>query len=64
MVTRIPGPCVRGRIHTFDHASGWCLHGCGWRSDGACSHPATPDQALDIIDVTEPRRRDDAGLFA
>lgn len=55
----MPGPCIRPH-HSFNALSGWCDHGCGWRDDGQSSyHPRniTAPAPLEIIDITEPRRR-------
>ena len=63
-MTLLPGPCLPGRPHSFDSSSGWCLRGCGWRSDGAASHPANQADAIELVDVTEPRHQSERGLFA
>jgi hypothetical protein len=44
--------------HRFDPASGWCIHRCGWRDDGARAGRSAPPEAAPpqpVIDFTEPR---------
>lgn len=66
----IPSRGARG--HWFDADSGWCIHGCGVRSDGRVVHllprrtladrptaparPAAHRTLADVIDITQPRR--------
>lgn len=51
------GPCAPGHaFHAFDAVSGWCARACGWRDDGAHTHPARPLPDIDLVDITEPRR--------
>lgn len=53
--------CSRAQAHSFDPTSGWCTHGCGWRDDGAHEGQLPhPRQRIDPVDITEPRRTDDA----
>lgn len=52
-----PGLCVRDLRHEWDPASGWCLHGCGWREDGRSAYrPQRRRHTADDVDITEPRR--------